>query len=337
MRVSLVVSVKEVYMTKFSTAVLFFVATGLAPAADRGLLRLVMPDAKVVAGIQVDQSKHSPFGQYVLSQMQSEDEGFRKFIAETGFDPRRDVSEIVISSMGGPGTGKGLIIARGLFNPARIQGFAQVAGGNVADYRGFSILSASHRSAPAPESVHSNGAITFLDSSTALMGDLQSVKDGIDRYKSNAESSPELLAKVGPVSRQNDFWFLTLVPISEFAGKMPGEQLQGAMKGNVLSAILQASGGIKFGDNVRISGEAVAKTEKDASALQDVFKFLAGMIQLNREKDPTAAQVASLLDTLELSTHGNIMTLSLSIPENQLERMIESSKQHAQPKRAQVR
>ncbi len=57
-----------------------------------------MPDAKVIAGIQVDQTRNSLFGQYVLSHMQVDDAGFKTFIAQTGFDPRRDVSEIVIAS-----------------------------------------------------------------------------------------------------------------------------------------------------------------------------------------------------------------------------------------------
>ena len=41
-----------------------------AAAVDPALLKLVMPDAKILSGIQVDQSAASPFGQYVLSQMQ---------------------------------------------------------------------------------------------------------------------------------------------------------------------------------------------------------------------------------------------------------------------------
>jgi len=67
-------------------------------AADPGLLSLVMPDAKVIAGLQVDQAKTSQFGQYVLSHMQPDDANFKKFMADTGFDPRRDVGEIVMAS-----------------------------------------------------------------------------------------------------------------------------------------------------------------------------------------------------------------------------------------------
>jgi hypothetical protein len=113
------------------------------------------------------------------------------------------------------------------------------------------------------------------------------------------------------------------VPVSEFAGAMPDQNLSGAMKGNLLAAINEASGGIRFGSTVTISAEAVTRSDKDAQALVDVVKFVAGMIQLNRQNNPAAGQVATLLDTLDCKTAGNITTLSLAIPEQQLEQMIE--------------
>src|SRR4051794_7610572 len=64
---------------------LFSIQTAKA-AVDPGLLSLMMPDAKAVSGIQVDQSQASPFGRYILSQM-APGADFSKIIAATGFDP----------------------------------------------------------------------------------------------------------------------------------------------------------------------------------------------------------------------------------------------------------
>jgi hypothetical protein len=75
---------------------------------------------------------------------------------------------------------------------------------------------------------------------------------------------------------------------------------------------------------VQLSAEAITRSEKDAQALVDVVKFVVGMLQMNRQQNATAGQVASLLDTLDCKTAGNVMTLSLAIPEQQLEQMIES-------------
>src|SRR5215472_3544736 len=72
--------------------------TSALAAIDPGLLNLVMPDAKVLSGLQVDQTLNSPFGQYILNQFQPNDQGFLKFMSATGFDPRHDLREILAAS-----------------------------------------------------------------------------------------------------------------------------------------------------------------------------------------------------------------------------------------------
>jgi hypothetical protein len=310
-------------LRNFAPLVLVLQATAFA-AADPGLLRLVMPDAKVIAGLQVRETKNSAFGQYVLSHMQVEDAGFKKFIAQTGFDPRRDVTEIVMASNWEQATpqSRWLVAARGSFNLPQIVGAAKANGGTVTDFHGASILTYSEPGKPEVES-----GIAFFDGSNAVMGDLDSVKAAIQRKQSNTAASGDLLAKVQEVSAKNDFWFVTVVPISEFAGAMPNPNLNGAMKGDLLAAIHQASGGIRFGDTVTISGEAVTRSPKDAQALSDVFRFLASLIQLNSENNKVAGQVSTLLDNMDLKTSANVMTMSLAIPEQQLEQLLSTMQQ----------
>jgi hypothetical protein len=300
-------------------------------AADPGLLRLVMPNAKVVAGLQVTQTKNSLFGQFVLSHMQVEDDTFKKFMAQTGFDPRRDVSEIVMSSNWEQATpeSRWLVVARGNFNLPSITAAAMANGGGVVGFQGVNILT----NTPDAKTQQVSG-VAFFDASNAVMGDLASVKAAIQRKQSNAAAGGTLMAKVRDLSAKNDFWFVTLVPISEFAGAMPDPNLSSAMKGNLLAAVYQASGGIRFGDNVAISGEAVTRSDKDAEALVDVFKFVAGMVQLNRQNDKTVDKVATLLDTMELKTTGNVMSMSLTIPERLLEQMLEMMRQESHAARA---
>lgn len=299
-------------------------------AADPGLLRLVMPDAKVIAGLQVQQTKNSLFGQYVLSHMQVEDAGFKKFIAATGFDPRRDVTEIVMASNWEQSTpeSRWLVAARGSFNLPQITGAAKSNGGVITDFQGVGILTYSEPAKPEAES-----GIAFFDSSSAVMGDLASVKAAIQRKQGGTAPTGDLFGKVRDLSAKNDFWFVTTVPISEFAGAMPNPNLSGAMKGDLLAAIHQASGGIRFGDTVTISGEAVTRSDKDAQALVDVFRFLAGLIQLNSENNKVAGQVSTLLDTMDLKTNGSVMTMSLAIPEQQLEQLLNTMRLERQQSR----
>ena len=200
-------------------------------------------------------------------------------------------------------------------------------GGTLAPYQGLNLV--THAAASKSQV---DTAIAFLDSSTALVGDLTSVKAAIDRKKSNTPADVSIITKAQTASSGKDFWFVTLVPLSNFAGSIPSGNAGGAMQGNLLAAINQASGGIRFGDTVTISAEAVTRSEKDAQALVDVLKFFAGLVQLNRQQNPAAGQVATLLDTLQTTVSGNITNISLAIPEQQLEQLLNTV--HSAPAKA---
>jgi hypothetical protein len=286
----------------------------------------------VVAGLQVDSAKSSLFGQYVLSHLSVNDTKLEQFATETGFDPRHDVSEIVVASNWKQNTpdNRWIVAAHGAFNVSKITSTAQANGGVIAPYQGIDVV--THL---ASSDAQVDTGLAFLDSSTALVGDLTSIKAAIDRKKSNTPADSSVLAKAQAVSSGKDFWFVTLVPLSNFSASIPDPNLSGAMQGNLLAGINQMSGGIRFGDTVTISAEAVTRSEKDAQALVDVVKFFAGLVQLNRQKNPAAGQVATLLDTLQTSTSGNITTISLAIPEQQLEQLLNSV--HPAPAKAAAR
>src|SRR5580700_5520247 len=105
-----------------TTATLALAITAVLPAkaADPQLLNLVMPDAKILAGVNVDQAKTSPFGVYVLAQFQAQDQHLREFTAQTGFDPTRDLHEVLVASTGSQAHAPALTLARGTFSTDKI-------------------------------------------------------------------------------------------------------------------------------------------------------------------------------------------------------------------------
>src|SRR5437764_4969395 len=102
------------------TATLLTAFSGVLSAADPGLMNLVMPDAKILAGVNVQQAKGTQFGQFVLNQLQTEDAQMQKLVTLTGFDPRRDVTELLLASQGTPGVRTGLALALGTFDADKI-------------------------------------------------------------------------------------------------------------------------------------------------------------------------------------------------------------------------
>lgn len=275
-------------------------------AAEPPLLSLVDPDVKMIGGMRVDRTLSSPLGRYLLAQINEDNEGFRQFIEQTGFDPRRDVREIVVAGSE-PRQKHGIVIARGVFNGPRIIAAAQSHGGVVETYNGVPI--ASHKSGKA---------IAVLDGSTALMGEEALVKYGIDHRNDIALPSFSLAAKASTLTNRYDAWAVSAgapVPAQTNPGNPP--QIKGMLQG-----IMETSAGAEFGSLVRISGEAVTRSEKDAQALVDVIRFMITMFRQNNTTNPQIQQLESVFNSLELRAESAVVKLVVSIPEADLEQWI---------------
>jgi hypothetical protein len=306
-----------------TTATLLGVLSGVLPAkaADSTLLNLVMPDAKVLAGVNVDQAKTTPMGLYVLAQIQAQNNAqLQELITLTGFDPTRDVHEVLVASNGGQQQQSGLLLARGNFNPSQIAAAATQKGGVTQTYNGVTILT-------GPKG---NGGIAFLSNTIAIGGDLANVKAAIDRQNAATVLPADVATRVNQWSTTEDAWAVTTVPPSSLhpgatlptipgVGTQPGQN-------NAFTGIQYAGGGVKFGDNVVVTGQAQAATAQDAMQIGDTLKLLASLAQLQSNADPN---VLALAQSLNVTTNGAQVTATVSLPQAQLVALL--SQPHAKP------
>ena len=291
-------------------ATLLTVFSGALPAADPQLLNLVMPDATVLAGVNVDQAKATPFGQYVLTTLlQSQDQKLQQLATLTGFDPRQDVHELLLASTSAPGGKTGLVLARGIFAPDKIAAAAQSAGAGAEVYGGVSIIE---------DPQHQNG-FAFLDPTLAVAGDLANVKAAIDRRSGGPTIPAALVAQVNKLSSTEDAWALSTVPPSTLRPPSAAPPAAGADLGNALQKIQSASGGVKFGSVVVLTGQAQAATPRDASALGDVLKLFVNLAQAQASNHPGAAALAQ---SLVVTTQGSTVKITLSLPEDQFQQLV---------------
>jgi len=275
-------------------------------AVDPGLLNLVMPDAKIVSGIQVDQAIVSPLAAYILNQMQPNDPGLLKFITATGFDPRHDLHEVLAATSA---NNSALVLGRGNFQISQITAAATAQGGAATLYNGVNIITGPGQG---------SGAVAFLDGSTAALGDLDSVKGAIDRRGAGKPSlDPALAQKAQDASAANQAWFATTTPLSDFlTGKLGDSNLNNLSQNNLFQSILQASGGMNFASGgIVISGDAVTSSAQNAQAVVDVLKFLVSMVPVNN------SQLKSLADAATFSANGSTAHLSLTLTEDQAEQL----------------
>jgi hypothetical protein len=278
------------------------------PAADPQLVSLVMPDAAVIAGVNVTQAKASPFGQYVMTLIAPHSQELQALVAVTGFDPRQDVSELLAASNGGAGSAAGLALARGTFAIETITAAAKQAGAATETYQNIAILK-------APNGIQ---ALAFLDSTLAVFGDLASVKAAIDRQSPDAQHlSAAVVARIGQLSGSGDAWVLSTVPLAGLhppsaAPTVPGLNLE------ALQQIQQSSLAVKFGDNVTVTAQALLDTPQNATTLAGLLQMLANMAQLQAQKSP---DVAALAKSLSIAASGSTVTVAFSIPEAQLQQL----------------
>ncbi len=291
------------------------VATLPAKAADAQLLNLVMPDARVVAGVNVLQAKGTQFGQYLLSLAQAPDKDMQQLIDMTGFDPTRDVREVLVAS--NASTKNGIVLGRGSFDVARITAAAREHDAVVEVYKGITIL----------EDPKATSGIAFLDATTVAGGDLVNVKGAIDRLSSPSILPADFMVRINRWSNSEDAWVVSNVPTSSVKLPTGAPNIPG-VGNNALQNIQSASAGIKLGPTVVVKAEAQADTAQNAQAMGDAVKLLASLAMLQASADPLVKQLAQ---SLVVTPQGNILTVELSLPQQQLQDIVKPNARNAVP------
>lgn len=296
-----------------STAALAALFSGVLSAADPQLLNLVMPDVKVMADLNVTQAKASPFGQYVLAQIQPQQ--IEQIAALSGFDPTHDLTELLFAGTGASQK-SGLVLALGNFNVPTISNAIAKFQAGTETYRGVTIF----------EDPQKQGGLAFLSGTVAAAGDLVNLKAAIDRLSAPAILPAALLAEIGQLSAADDFWALSTVPPAALqTGAIPGLP-SGA--GSALGTVQSISGGVKFGTNVVATVQAQADNAQDAAGIAGLVQFGVSMVQAKAADQP---QVQALVKALTVAADGTAVNLLLTLPSTQLQELIQSNKSGAAP------
>jgi hypothetical protein len=300
----------------FATATIVTTFAGVltARAADPQLLSMVMPDAKVIAGVNVDSAKSSTLGIYLISQVQTNFPALQNLITLTGFDPTRDLHEILAASNNVSGAQhSGIALARGNFDVGRITALIGLTGAKTETYNGVTILED-----PKPEV-----GVAFLDSSVVVAGDLASVKAAIDRPHTGQSLPSSVLALVNQWSGSQDAWVFTpLSPsslMSAGTAVLPG---LGANPQGLLQTIVNGGAGLKLGANAVATLQATADNAQDATNLANTLQLLVniGQMQSGSKPDPN---LTALLQGLAIAAKGTAVNVTVTLPQAQIQQLMQ--------------
>jgi hypothetical protein len=264
-------------------------------SADTGLTGLIPGDTMALMGVRMDQLRATPLYQKLRAQGHfSELDDLRK---RTGFDPTRDVSQMLIAFNGKDA----VTIARGHFAP-------NDPGAKQASYKGYTLR------------LHGDGAYALIDASTAVAGTQAGVRAAIDQYKKGGRSAnvAALLARSQALSPDNQIWAVSDSPDAFTGLGLTGSTAQNV--GKVIGEIdrLTFTADFRNGLNAVASGDC--RTDQDAKNLGDALR---GLVSLGKMTVPqNQPDLLKLYDSVQVDQQQKVVKLVAKIPPNLMDKLL---------------
>jgi hypothetical protein len=281
-----------------SLCVVFAAAVSAQPRVDNVLLRMVPPGSTSLVGARMDQIKQTEIYKKMLatqSLVQVEE-----FASETGFDPRRDVRELLFVT----GSPSAVMLARGNFhlNPTTLKGMKKTRRGQYDIW------------------IRGGSGFCILDSTLAAAGDYGSVEAALDEWTSGTHTAAQpLLARVAGVNPQSYLW-----GVSTGTGSFLAEHPPGASSGVDFSAIFRGLHDYwfqaDFSAGMRAEVHGSTATEKDAVNLRDAVRGMVGLGRLNvPENQP---ELLKVWDGITVDQQGRSVSLHADIAQDLIDKMV---------------
>lgn len=259
-------------------------------------LAYIPPDATVVAFADVREIMNSGVRQKLLKLSPDGGTGANQFEAETGINIQTDVNRIVAAVSGSePSNARPLILARGVFNTARIEAAIRAKGGTVEQYNRQRLIT-----------LENSLGLSFVEPDLALVGEPNAVKRAIDTKASgkNITENENIMRLVRDFDSGNA-WAVAHIEAVTNGNLIPAEVKQ------QLPAVTWLAINGHVDDGIRASIRAETRDEAAANNLRDVIR---GVVALARMQAGQHAQLAEVVNSLELGGQGTTVSLAFTVP-----------------------
>jgi len=229
---------------------------------DPALEMLVPPDTTFIVGASIDKIKDTPVYQRLLKNLDlSQLDDFAK---KTGVDPRKDLWQVISVSNGKTA----LLMARGKFS-TEMEPRLQSEGAQRIGYKGYTLLG------------NEQGAVLFMNTSTAVAGSTDQLRQVIDRRGQSASGLPEgLRDEIHKLSPDDEIWAASVGGLSNLGLQAPeNSNLANAMQ--VLKGIDAIRLGLDVRSGLKAEAAATCDSEKSAKRVHDSLRGLIGFGRLN--------------------------------------------------------
>jgi hypothetical protein len=269
-----------------------------APRVDNVLVRMTPPGTTSLVGAHMDQLEASDLYRKLMSQQKLPQ--LDQFARDTGFDPRRDVREILMAD-GPSGT---VALARGTFNLKQ----DPAPGMNLVRHGQYNIRA------------QGKSGYCILDSTLAVAGDVSAIEAALDEWQGGAHKAAQpLLAVVGSLSDTTPLWGVSSGFAVFLANNLP-KAGNGVDFAPIFRGVDASWFSVTVASGFNAAIHCTTATEKDAISLRDGAKGLIGLGRLSMPENQP--DLLRFWDAFTVEQSGRSFSLKADIPGDLLDQMV---------------
>jgi hypothetical protein len=273
-------------------------------------LAIVPPDASLLAFANVQEVMISDLRQRLQRMLPMSGDGQRDFFASTGIDIEHDIDRVLVALVPAAADARppvtALVVARGRFDVAKVEGFLNDRGAAAEEYRGRRVLGTSG-------SGGSGGALTFVEPGLVALGSLPLVRAAIDRAEGgpNVKDNADMMRLVTSLGDGN-VWAVGRVDALTSGSGLPANLL------GALPAVTWFSVNGHVNGGIRGALRLETRDEQAAGQLREMVRGLVSVAKFHTQAQP---DVQALLDSLQPGGTGTTVSLAFDVPATIFERL----------------
>jgi hypothetical protein len=277
----------------------FTLTLAAQPRIDNVLERMVPPASTGLVGAHMDQIKQTEiYKKMVAAQSLVQ---LDQFALETGFDPRRDVRDLLFVT-----TPQGAVmLARGNFHlrSELLKNVKKIRHGQY-DIWG-----------------QGGSGFCILDSTLAAAGEIPALEVALDEWKSGTHTAAQpLLAHVASVNPQFELWGIS-TGSGNFLAEHPPAANSGLDFSRIFSGLQDYWFEADFSAGMRSEVHGTTRTEKDAVNLRDAVRGIVGLGRLNvPENQPDLLKV---WDGITIDQQGRSVAIHADVTQDLIDKIVQ--------------
>jgi len=266
---------------------------------DPSLADFVLPDTIAMAGARLDQLRATPL--YRKLEERGRLPRFDRFRTEFGFDPGKDMRQLLLAS-----DGQNALAIGQLSQPAQ-----PPLGLPSSAYHGYTIYTRD-----------SHTAMASVGHKIVLGGETGAVQAAIDRYKSGRGGAPrDLMARAESLPPDAQIWAV----VSGWRGLPPDEIHALGNFGNVDRVLRLVDSGtltVDFRSGLHAAFKGDSRNDTDAKSLADSLSGLVLLARMgvSRAAPASRADLIKALEAIQVKQQGRAVLVNIDIPEDLAER-----------------